>query len=43
MAVGQLRFIAIGIRHYDIARAQTELTSLLRGLMDQWHIAEHDL
>lgn len=26
-------FIAIGIRHYDITRAQTELTSLLRG---QW-------
>lgn len=27
-------FIAIGLRHIDIERAQTELTSLLRG---QWH------
>ncbi len=27
-------FIAIGIRHYDVERAQKEITSLLRG---QWH------
>ena len=27
-------FIAIGQRHYDVARAQQELLSLLRG---QWH------
>jgi hypothetical protein len=27
-------FIAIGIRHYDVARAQVEIMSMLRG---QWH------
>jgi hypothetical protein len=27
-------FVAIGLRHIDVARAQTEITSLLRG---QWH------